>query len=232
MSPGYESPYGGHRDLLAATTATTRQQNGSGASVGQAQASPASPPHSYSPIPQVYSQNGIGTRQQNGQQQGITINTSAPSPTLSAQSGSLHSPGELMAADDADELNAQCGRFAASNHNTGTSGHHHSSNNNNNNSNNNNGSTPTNFVQITQQQQQQQHHLSQTQQQTHQQQQQHHQVQQQQQQQHHHNQNANRELLITAPSSPPTVVQRVSFIITLRQLVLKDSCFCSNNIIS
>lgn len=96
MSPGYESPYGSHRDLLAGTTATTRQNGGSNG--GQAQAaSPASPPHSYSPIPHVYGQNGQ-TRQNgsNANSQNITITTSAPSPTLSAQSSSLHSPSEQI----------------------------------------------------------------------------------------------------------------------------------------
>lgn len=102
MSPGYESPYGSHRDLLAATTATTRQNGGS--SGGQTQsataASPASPPHSYSPLPHVYGQNGQS--RQNGSNvstQNITITTSAPSPTLSAQSGSLHSPCDQQQMD-------------------------------------------------------------------------------------------------------------------------------------
>lgn len=91
MSPGYESPYSSHRDLLASTPTSARQNGGNGQN-GQEQASPASPPHSYSPIPQsVY--NGMTTRQNgsNGQQN-ISITTSAPSPTLSAQSAELHSP--------------------------------------------------------------------------------------------------------------------------------------------
>jgi hypothetical protein len=96
MSPGYESPYSSHRDLLASTPTSARQNgNGSGGNV-QDQASPASPPHSYSPLPQsVYNgirQNGSNGQQQQQQQQNISITTSAPSPTLSAQSAELHSP--------------------------------------------------------------------------------------------------------------------------------------------
>ena len=90
MSPGYESPY--HRDLLASTPTSVRQNgNGNGPNLGD-QASPASPPHSYSPIPDsIY--NGIRQNGSNGQQQqNISITTSAPSPTLSAQSAELHSP--------------------------------------------------------------------------------------------------------------------------------------------
>jgi hypothetical protein len=88
MSPGYESPYGN----LTATTPTSQRQNGNGSA--QEQASPASPPHSYSPLPtSVY--NGMTTRQNGGAaQQNISINTSAPSPTLSAQSAELHSPSD------------------------------------------------------------------------------------------------------------------------------------------
>lgn len=159
MSPGYESPYGSHRDLLAATTATTRQ-NGS-SSGGQVQvasaASPASPPHSYSPLPHVnpYGQNG--QTRQNGSNltsQNITIATSAPSPTLSAQSSSLHSPSEHQQMDKL--WNGKL--LDSSPCSTGNTGHHH------------NGSQSTGFVQIAQ------HHLQQP----------HHQ---QQQQPHHHNQN-------------------------------------------
>ena len=149
MSPGYESPYGSHRDLLAGTTATTRQN---GSNSGQAQAaSPASPPHSYSPIPHVYGQNGQ-TRQNgsNANSQNITITTSAPSPTLSAQSGSLHSPNEQQM----DKLwngklmdTSPCPNSNASHHHNGSSG----------------------FVQITQQQ----HHIQQPLHQQQQQQQQH-----------------------------------------------------------
>lgn len=96
MSPGYESPYSSHRDLLSSTPQPTRQNgnNNNSAPIGnlQEQTSPASP-HSYSPIPQsVY--NGM-TRQNGGSvQQNISINTSAPSPTLSAQSAELHSPSD------------------------------------------------------------------------------------------------------------------------------------------
>lgn len=94
MSPGYESPYGSHRDLIGA--ATSIRQNGASTDLGQTStASPASPPHSYSPIPHIYGQNGQS--RQNGSalaNQNITIATSAPSPTLSAQSGSLNSPSE------------------------------------------------------------------------------------------------------------------------------------------
>jgi hypothetical protein len=99
MSPGYESPYSSHRDLLASTPVPTRQNGGSGSN-GQDQASPASPPHSYSPIPQsVY--NGMTSARQNGNnvQQNITITTSAPSPTLSAQSTELHSPSDQQIVD-------------------------------------------------------------------------------------------------------------------------------------
>lgn len=98
MSPGYESPYGGHRDLMA-TAPTSNRQNG-GSNNGQASAaSPASPPHSYSPIPH-YGQNG--QTRQNGSNvttQNISITTSAPSPTLSAQSSSLHSPSDQQQMD-------------------------------------------------------------------------------------------------------------------------------------
>lgn len=94
MSPNYESPYSSHRDLIGA--ATSIRQNGASSGLGQTStASPASPPHSYSPIPHVYGQNG--QTRQNGNSlvnQNITIATSAPSPTLSAQSGSLNSPSE------------------------------------------------------------------------------------------------------------------------------------------
>lgn len=93
MSPGYESPYSSHRDLLSSTPQPTRQNgNSAPGNLQQEQASPASP-HSYSPIPQsVY--NGM-TRQNGGSgQQNISINTSAPSPTLSAQSAELHSPSD------------------------------------------------------------------------------------------------------------------------------------------
>ena len=152
MSPGYESPYSSHRDLLAATTATTRQ-NGS-SSGGQVQvvsaASPASPPHSYSPLPHVYGQNG--QTRQNGSNltsQNISITTSAPSPTLSAQSGSLHSPSEHQQMDKLwNGKLLETTPCSATN-----SGHHH------------NGSQSTGFVQIAQ------HHLQQP---HHQQQQQHH----------------------------------------------------------
>jgi hypothetical protein len=151
MSPGYESPYSSHRDLLAATTATTRQNGGS--SGGQAQAaaaSPASPPHSYSPLPHVYGQNGQA--RQNGSNltnQNITITTSAPSPTLSAQSSSLHSPSDQQQMDklwNGKLMEASCP--------TTNAGHHL------------NGSQSSGFVQIAQ------HHLQQ--QQPHHQQQQHH----------------------------------------------------------
>lgn len=93
MSPGYESPYSSH----IGGGATTIRQNGTSGGLTQAStASPASPPHSYSPLPHVYGgQNG--QNRQNGNNlanQNITITTSAPSPTLSAQSGSLNSPSE------------------------------------------------------------------------------------------------------------------------------------------
>lgn len=93
MSPGYESPYNSH----IGGGATTIRQNGTSGGLTQAStASPASPPHSYSPLPHVYGgQNG--QNRQNGNNlanQNITITTSAPSPTLSAQSGSLNSPSE------------------------------------------------------------------------------------------------------------------------------------------
>jgi hypothetical protein len=146
MSPSYESPYGSHRDLLAATTATTRQNGGSNG--GQVQvASPASPPHSYSPLPHVYGQNGQ-TRQNgsNVTSQNITITTSAPSPTLSAQSGSLHSPSEQQM----DKLwNGKL--MDTSPCPTSNAGHHH------------NGSSG--FVQIAQHHIQQPHHQQQQQQQ-------------------------------------------------------------------
>jgi hypothetical protein len=126
MSPGYESPYGSHRDLLAGTTATTRQNGGSNG--GQAQAaSPASPPHSYSPIPHVYGQNGQSRQNgSNANSQNITITTSAPSPTLSAQSSSLHSPN---AEQQMDKLwngklmdNSPCAASNAGHHHNGSSG--------------------------------------------------------------------------------------------------------------
>lgn len=152
MSPGYESPYSGHRDLLAATTATTRQNGGS--SGGQTQtvaaSSPASPPHSYSPLPHVYGQNG--QTRQNGNNitsQNIAINTSAPSPTLSAQSGSLHSPSDQQQIDKLwNGKLMEAAPCPVSN-----TGHHL------------NGSQSSGFVQISQhhlqQQQQQQQHLQQ-----------------------------------------------------------------------
>lgn len=150
MSPGYESPYGSHRDLLAATTATTRQNGAS--SGGQAQAasaaSPASPPHSYSPLPHVYGQNG--QTRQNGSNlasQNITITTSAPSPTLSAQSGSLHSPSEQQQMDKLwnGKLMESSACVSAN------TGHHL------------NGSQSTGFVQIAQHHLQQPHHQQQQQ---------------------------------------------------------------------
>lgn len=145
MSPGYESPYGSHRDLLVATTATTRQNGGS--SGGQVQtasaASPASSPHSYSPLPHVYGQNGQ-TRQNgsNVSSQNITITAAAPSPTLSAQSGSLHSPSEQQQMDKL--WNGKL--METSPCPTSNAGHHH------------NGSQSTGFVQITQHHLQQPHH--------------------------------------------------------------------------
>lgn len=140
MSPGYESPYGSHRDLLSAAPTATRQ-NGGGQTQGAA-ASPASPPHSYSPLPHVYGQNG--QTRQNGSNltsQNITIPTSAPSPTLSAQSGSLHSPNDQQQMDklwNGKMLETSCA--------TTNAGHHH------------NGSQSTSFVQISQHHVQQPHH--------------------------------------------------------------------------
>ena len=143
MSPGYESPYGSHRDLLAATTVTTRQNQNGGTNGGQAQAaaSPASPPHSYSPLPHVYGQNGQ-TRQNgsNVTSQNITITTSAPSPTLSAQSSSLHSPNDQQQMDKL--WNGKL--MESSPCPTVNTGHHH------------NGSQSGGFVQIAQQ-----HHIQQ-----------------------------------------------------------------------
>lgn len=139
MSPGYESPYGSH------TTSVTTRQNG-GSSGGQVQAtaaSPASPPHSYSPLPHVYGQNG--QTRQNGNNiasQNISITTSAPSPTLSAQSGSLHSPSDQQQMDKL--WNGKLLESAPCP--TANSSHHH------------NGSQSTGFVQIPQHHLQQQPH--------------------------------------------------------------------------
>lgn len=99
MSPGYESPYG-HRDLLSSTSVSTRLSNGTNGAANPQAESPSSPPHSYSPLPHVYGQNGQA--RQNGSNvntQNITIATSAPSPSLSAQSGSMHSPNDQQQID-------------------------------------------------------------------------------------------------------------------------------------
>lgn len=156
MSPGYES-YGNHRDMLSGTTATTRQSVGSTGSQGPTAtaASPASPPHSYSPLPHVYGQNGQA-RQNGGNltNQNVAIATSAPSPTLSAQSGSLHSPNEQQQIDKL--WNGKL--MEPSPCPTSNAIHNH------------NGSQSAGFVQISQHHLQQQPHH----QQQHQQQQQHH----------------------------------------------------------
>jgi hypothetical protein len=134
MSPGYESPYSG-------LTPNSTRQNGNSNGNGQEQASPASPPHSYSPIPQVY--NGMPTTRQNGGnvQQNISINTSAPSPTLSAQSAELHSPsdqqmdklwnGKMMESPSNVHHNGSQSSFVqmGGQHHMQASQHHHNQNN-------------------------------------------------------------------------------------------------------
>lgn len=134
MSPGYESPYSG-------LTPNSTRQNGNSNGNGPEQASPASPPHNYSPIPQVY--NGMTTTLQNGGnvQQNISINTSAPSPTLSAQSAELHSPcdqqidklwnGKMMESPSSVHHNGSQSSFVqmSGQHQMQTSQHHHNQNN-------------------------------------------------------------------------------------------------------
>lgn len=147
MSPSYESPYSSHRDLLSVTE-TGSHQNGisSGSQVQIATvANQVSPPHSYSPLPHVYGQNR--QLRQNGSNlanQNITITTSAPSPTLSVQSGSLHSPSEQQHMDKL--WNGKI--METSNCLASNNGQHNS------------GSQSAGFVQINQhhQQQQQSHH--------------------------------------------------------------------------
>jgi hypothetical protein len=113
MSPGYESPYGGHRDLLSTTSASTRQNGGTATVQTQMTgSSPVSPPHSYSPLPHVYGGQNGRPNGNNITNQNIASTTSAPSPTLSAQSGSLHSPGDQQQLDKLwnDKMleNSQC----------------------------------------------------------------------------------------------------------------------------
>lgn len=137
MSPGYESPYSG-------LTPNSTRQNGNnerGNINGQEQASPASPPHSYSPLPQVY--NGMSVTRQNGGnvQQNISINTSAPSPTLSAQSAELNSPsdqqmdklwnGKMMESPSNVHHNGSQTSFVqiGGQHHIQATQHHHSQNN-------------------------------------------------------------------------------------------------------
>jgi hypothetical protein len=113
MSPGYESPYGGHRDLLSTSSASTRQNGGTTTVQTQMTgSSPVSPPHSYSPLPHVYGGQNGRPNGSNINNQNIASTASAPSPTLSAQSGSLHSPGDQQQLDKLwnDKMleNSQC----------------------------------------------------------------------------------------------------------------------------